>query len=385
MTAKLRRGRLVAAARAFAFALAFVACAAPRALAQSDAELQDLVAGYVQPWLADGAGAAVVVRRQGRTSFFNFGFADREARRRASSDDLFNLASVGKLFASTLLALGVARGELSLDDPVATYVTELQSGGDIRKVTLGQLASHTSGLPRGPGEDEPWRRGPYTLPDFIRYLNAWQARPGRQPGEQDIYSNSGVLLLRIALERRYAMPFAKLMEERILKPLGMASTGLPPLPAALKRRAVQGYGPGGRPLGATGGQEGVFQWRGAGQVYSSARDMAAFLVANLGELPGQDALEQAMAFSQQPVFPVNPRFAQALIWQVFRQDGATLVDKNGALPNTSTYIGLIRERGLGVAILCNRGRTPATRIGRQILLTLAGVGDPASAVDDGPD
>jgi CubicO group peptidase (beta-lactamase class C family) len=58
-------------------------------------------------------------------------------------------------------------------------VTELQKGGDIQEVTLGQIASHTSGLPREPGQYKTWHRGKYTLPDFIRFLNDWQADPNR--------------------------------------------------------------------------------------------------------------------------------------------------------------------------------------------------------------
>jgi hypothetical protein len=64
------------------------------------------------------------------------------------------LDGVGKVFVTTLLAQAVKQGELSLDDPVAKYVTELQRGGDIRQITLGQLASHTSGLPRVPQQYE---------------------------------------------------------------------------------------------------------------------------------------------------------------------------------------------------------------------------------------
>jgi beta-lactamase class C len=241
-----RRSACAAVARAFVFALLFVGCSGLQASAQTDAELQNLVAQRLQQWVDGGTGAAVVIRMQGRTSFINLGTADRESGRQVSSDDIFNLASVGKLFAATLLAQAVDRGELRLDDPVANYVTELQKGGDIRRVTLGQLASHTSGLTRAPGETEPWHRGKYSLPDFIRYLNAWQAGPGHEPGQQDIYSNSGLVLLRLALERRFNMPFAALMEQRILMPLGMNATALP-LPATLRRRAVQAMArPGGR-------------------------------------------------------------------------------------------------------------------------------------------
>src|SRR5256885_1465836 len=209
-----------------------------------------------------GGGVAVAVRMDGRTSFFNYRFANNAQNRRVAADSIFNLASVGKLFATTLLAQAVKQGELSLDDPVAKYVTELQRGGDIRRVTLGQLASHTSGLPRVPEQYERWHRGKYTFPDFVRFLNSWKADPDHEPGRQDIYSNAALVLLRVALERRFNMPFATLMQQRLTGPLGMTSTALP-LPRALLSRAVQGYGPMGRPIGQPGQQQGNFAWPGA--------------------------------------------------------------------------------------------------------------------------
>jgi beta-lactamase class C len=118
--------------------------------------------------MADGpGGAAVAVRIAGRTLFFNEGMADQATKRPITSDSLFNLASLGKVFDATLLALAVRQGELSLDDPVDKYVTELQQGADIREVTLGQLATHTSGLLL-PQDHPPWPTEGYTLPEFIR-------------------------------------------------------------------------------------------------------------------------------------------------------------------------------------------------------------------------
>src|SRR6266853_4050071 len=121
-----------------------------------------IVAQKVQPILpgsGKGGGVAVAVQMNGETRFFNYGFANDARNERVTADSIFNLGSVGKLFATTTLAEAVKRGELSLDDPVAKYVTELQRGGDIRRVTLGQLASHTSGLPRVPQQYEGWHRG----------------------------------------------------------------------------------------------------------------------------------------------------------------------------------------------------------------------------------
>jgi beta-lactamase class C len=317
-----------------------------------------------------GGGVAVAIRMNGRAQFFNYGFANLSRNERVTADSIFNLGSVGKLFATTILAEAVKRGELSLGDPVAKYVTELQRGGDVRRITLGQLASHTSGLPGHPGQYEKWHRGKYTWPDFVRFLNAWKADPKHEPGKQYLYSDTGMILLRIALQRRFNMPFARLMHQRITGPLGMTSTALP-LPRNLLGRAVQGYSSQGQPIGTPGMEGGAFEWPGTGQIYSPARDMAIFLAANMGELANHGPLENGMALAQQPVFTVNPRFSQALAWQDVRSGNFTILDKNGGLPNTSTWVGFTPQRKIAVVILCNRGKQPATRIGRQLLHALA--------------
>jgi beta-lactamase class C len=339
--------------------------------AQAD-DLAQTVSRNVQELLPDNGagGVAVVLRVNGKTSFYNYGMADVARQQPINSDSIFNLASVGKLFATTLLADAVKRGEMRLQDPVAKYVTELQKGGDIQEVTLGQIASHTSGLTREPGQYETWHRGKYTLPDFIRFLNEWQADPQHEPGKQDIYSNLAMILLRLALERRFHEPFATMMKEQITGPLEMDSTALQ-LPPALRARAVQGYGPLGRAIGQPGiGTSSNMDFAVAGQIFSSPRDMAVFLTANMGELPDHRELQDAMAFAQQGVFTVNPRFTQGLAWQIVQRDDLTVIDKNGGLPVTSTYIGFAPAAKVGIVILENRGRQKATRVGRQILREL---------------
>jgi len=335
--------------------------------------VEAIVAQKVQPILpgnGKGGGVAVAVRINGETRFFNYGFANDARNERVTADSIFNLGSVGKLFATTMLAEAVKRGELSLDDPVAKYVTELQRGGDIRRITLGELASHTSGLPNRPGEYERSHRGKYTWPDFVRFLNSWKADPKHEPGKQYRYSDTAMVLLRVVLQRRFNTPFARLMHQRITAPLGMTSTALP-LPRDLVGRAVQGYGSQGQPIGNPGMEGGAFEWPGTGQVYSSARDMATFLTANMGELANHGPMENAMALAQQPVFTVNPHFSQALAWQNVTSGNLTILDKNGGLPNTSTWIGFTPQRHIGAVSLCNRGKQPATKIGRQMLHALA--------------
>ena len=350
--------------------------------------VEQIVAQKVQPILPQngkGGGVAVAIRMDGKTSFFNYGFANDAENRRVTADSIFNLGSVGKVFATTLLAQAVKQGELSLDDPVAKDVTELQRGGDIRRVTLGQLASHTSGLPRVPQQYERWHRGRYKWPDFVRFLNSWKAGPNHEPGQQYLYSNAAMVLLRVALERRFNTRFAALMHQRLTGPLGMTSTALP-LPRDLLGRAVQGYSPTGQPSGRPGEEGGTFEWPGSGQIYSSSRDMATFMAANLGELPEHRPIENAMALAQQPVFTASPRLKLGLAWQNVPAGNFTIIDKNGGLNNTSTYIGFAPQRKLGVVILVNRGKQHATGIGRQILHALAqDQSEPSSEGEADPD
>ena len=343
----------------------------------TDSEVEQLVAQEIKPMLsADAAGGiAVAVRIEGRSLFFNYGFADLAEKRPITSDSLFNLASIRKTFEVILLAIGVKRGELNFEDPVAKYVIELQQGDYISRVTLGQLATHTSGLLL-PSDHPPWPRHRYTLPEFIRALNAWIPERGEEPGKQHIYSHAGYVLLQLALERRYRTPIAELIDRRVLKPLGLTSTVVPErgpdgraeLSAALLRRAVQGYSSAGNPIGTPGDQQGYFDFPGTGQMFSSARDLATFLAAHLGELPIDLQLQDAMELTREGTIRMNARSTQALAWEIHDHGGPLIVDKPGGLYNSSTYIGMVPERKLGIVILANWGEQHPFEIARQIVL-----------------
>ena len=359
--------------------------------AMPDGTVDQIVARHVAAMLETPGGVAIAVRSGGRTRFYNYGTADRS--RPVSSDALFDLASVGKVFDTSLLALADQRGELSLDDPVARHVVELQQGGNVRSFTLRQLATYTSGFVL-PQDHPPWPQETFTLPQFIAALNGWSSDKDHEPGRQMIYSHAGFVLLHLALERRFGMPYDELMKQRLLEPLGLRSTTLPvaaadatlhprgEIPAALARRAVQAYSTDGTPTRAPGDVQGYYLWPGTGQMYASARDLAVFLTANLGELPNEAALQEAMRRTRQGVFPIDERTDQALAWEVHkgRKTGQetgqetgheTIVDKFGGMDNASAYIGLVRERKVGIVILGNRGNMAAWETGRRILRVLA--------------
>jgi beta-lactamase class C len=266
---------------------------------------------------------------------------------------------------------------VSFDDPVDEYIDELKAGGDVRGITLGQLATFTSGFSL-PQDHPPWPRAHYNWPKFVRTLNSWRIDPHHQRGRQYIYSHAGFMLLHVALERRFAMRYGGLLEERLLRPLGLSSTTLPlrggdsvaRLAPSLKGRAVQGYSGFGKPIGKPGDMQGYYHWPGTGQMFSSARDLAAFLAIQLGEAAGDPLLAEAIALTHKEVAPIEAHNSQAMAWEVHHRV-LTIIDKNGGLNNTTTYVGMIPQHRLGAVILINRGELNGRDFGHPILLRLA--------------
>jgi beta-lactamase class C len=377
-TSGRRRGSKLARLRAILAVMAVAGLG--NIAAANDKAVLELVGTEIRPHLpGDGiGGAAIAVHIDGRTLFLNIGLANVAQKRPITTDSLFNLASVRKAFEATVLAQAFRQRELAFDDPVEKYVSELREGQDIRRVTLAQLATHTSGLLLPPDEP-PWPTRSYTLGEFIRLLNDWKLAAGREGGKQHLYSHAGYVLLQLALERRFNMPIAELIARRVTRPLGLASTLLPPrgadgrasLARPFMERAVQGYDAEGAPIGGPGEQESFYDFPGTGQMFSSARDLAVFLAANLGELPIDRSLKEAMQLAHRGVFRTEPDVMQALAWEVTERDGVALVDKPGGLFHASAYVGMVPRQKLGLVILINRGSQYPYEFGRDFLFKLA--------------
>ena len=341
-----------------------------------DTEVDRIISHGIAPMIApNGAGGvAVVAQIGGRSLFFNYGFADNSDKRPITSDSLFNVGSVRKIFEATLVAQAVLRGELKLDEPVAKYVTELH-GDYIRQITIGQLVSHTSGLLL-PTDHSPWPQQHFSLAGFYDALNAWTPSGGEQPGKQRIYTHAGYILLQLVLERRYGMPIAKLIDRGVIAPLGMTSTVVPErgpdnlavMSPEFLARAVQGYSLHGEPIGLPGNQQSYFDFPGTGQMFSSAHDLAILLAACLGERPIDRQLREALQLTQREEFRVSAQYAQAMAWEIENPFGVTIVDKPGGLDNASAYIGLVPERKIGLVILANRGDVHPFEMARSTIL-----------------
>jgi beta-lactamase class C len=337
-------------------------------------EVDHIVSRGIAPMSGPNGGVAVAVQMGDRSLFFNYGYADQADKRPVTSDSLFNVGSVRKIFEATLVAQAVLRGELKLDEPVAKYVTELH-GDYIRHVTVRQLVSHTSGLLL-PTDHPPWPTEKYSLAGFYDTLNAWTPSGGEAPGKQRIYTHAGYILLQLVLERRYGKPIAELLDRAVIAPLGMTSTVVPErgaddraiMSAALLQRAVQGYARDGETIGLPGNQQSYFDFPGTGQMFSTAHDLARLLAACLGEKQIDPQFHQALLATQREEFRVSPQYGQAMAWEIESPFGVTIVDKPGGLDNASAYVGLVPDRKIGIAILVNRGDVQPFEIARSTIL-----------------
>ncbi|UQD69543.1 serine hydrolase [Bradyrhizobium japonicum] len=343
------------------------------------AQMRDIVATELAPTMTpDQPGGLAAALYAGRhVEFFNYGFADDATRRPVTPDTLFNLGSLRKPFEATLVALGSLRGELRLDDPLPKYLPEL-TGDYVRRVTVGQLAAHTSGMLLST-DHPPWPSDSFSQAQFIDMFNAYEPQAGEAPGKQRVYSHACYVLLQLVLERCYGAPIATLVEQRILGPIGMNATSLPErgednravMDAAWMERVVQGYSDQGMAIGPPGNQQSYFDFPGAGQMFSSARDLATFVAACVDGRSVDPHLREALRMTQRESFRVDDKFGQGMAWETVHLPDATIVDKPGGLNNASGYLGLVPFRQIGFVLLANRGEYPHEIVRYKILPALA--------------
>lgn len=182
----------------------------------------------------------------------------------ADADSQFRIGSVTKTFTAVLVMQARDEGLLDLDDPVGRHL-DLPAHGEL---TVRRLLSHTSGLQREPYGDV-WD----TLqpPDTER-LVAELARAERvlPPARRYHYSNLGLALLGHAVGRLRGGTWAEVLEDRILRPLGLSGTTVARTERAVTGYLVEAYSDHVKPEPSTDfGAVGP-----AGQIWSTAGDMA---------------------------------------------------------------------------------------------------------------
>ncbi|NER14364.1 serine hydrolase [Leptobacterium flavescens] len=188
----------------------------------TEAQIDQLFAKWDKP---DSPGASVVVVKDNETVYTGaFGSAQLEYDIPIRPNTVFHVASISKQFTVFSILLLAEEGKLSLDDEVRKYFPELPEYG--KKITLRHLANHSSGL-----RDQwdllmlaGWRLDDVITREHILKVVSRQKELNFNPGDRNLYSNTGFTLLAEVVARVSGKSFAQFTEERIFKPLGMKNT-----------------------------------------------------------------------------------------------------------------------------------------------------------------
>jgi len=301
--------------------------------------------------------------------FITSGTGGPTGPRELDANTLFEIGSITKVFTSTILADMVARGEVRLDDPVAKFLpagTRVASTGD-RQITLADLATHSSGLPRLPNNLSPRDAAnpyvDYTPEKLYAFLATHEVR--RPVGAEFEYSNLGMGLLGVALSRRAGMDYETLVRSRVLAPLGMTDTRITLSPTD-RARLASGHNAGGQVVPAWD----LASLQGAGALRSSASDMLRFLAANIAarvDSARARPLGAALRLTHEPRRNLGPGADIGLGWvRNTTASGATIFAHDGGTGGHVAFAAFDPARRVAVIVL-SASTSSINDIGRHLL------------------
>lgn len=330
----------------------------------TDEAVRELVRPHIDKRQAKGIVVGLV-EPDGSRRVLTFGEAGEGARPLAA-DSVFEIGSITKTFTGAVLADMVRRDQVKLDDPVAKYLPRdvRVPSFNGRQITLLDLATHMSGLPRLPtGYAPPDPGNPYAefeAEHLYAFLKNHELE--REPGAKFEYSNLGMGLLGHALARAAGTDsFQTLAADRVLRPLGMSMT-------AYGREGALGpwMTKGHDQQGAVAPYFDVAVLAGGGGLNSNVSDLMTYLDANIGE--PTSALEHAMRDAHRGYRSPRPGIDLGLGWMSMTRAPLTLVGLNGGTAGYSTYVAFNPKARAGVVVLANSGDFEyADAIGRELL------------------
>lgn len=219
---------------------------------------------------ANGWSGSVLVSKGGKEVLAGgYGFADFESERANDADTLFEIASITKSFTAVAVVKLAQQGKLTLDDSIALRLPNVPDHS--RAITVRQLLSHTSGIPRnqtaGRGEDLAAAVAAYLVQG-----------PTSKPGSKYEYWNGGYALLAGVIEQASGTSYAQYLEKGLFAPAKMSDSGFSGDTDLDALRDARGAGRNGsdrraleHPYGSYG-----YQYRGMGGLVTTVRDLFAW-------------------------------------------------------------------------------------------------------------
>ncbi len=320
---------------------------------------------------------ATVIFADGSTWTGTAGYADVDAGRTVEAGTPFAIASVTKTFTAALILRYVDRGLLRLDDRLVRYLPDWPNA---KAITLRMLLNHTSGIPdffQNPKFDSALNKDPgrsWTASEVL----ATFVRPGAvfAPGKGWSYSNTNYLILGLVAEQVGGAPWATLVRQELLDPLGLAATYVqdvdaPPATPARAYRIIAGAsGPTPRPR--TDGSDvvpftSVVTAAGsAGAIASTTQDLARWARALYGGRVLTPATRKEMlTFVRATSYGSITAYGLGVSRVKF--EGRTAYGHTGALTGTRAAIRYFPKEKVTVAVLFNR----ETFVGDDVVRILA--------------
>lgn len=347
----------------------------------SEKQLADVVERNVTPLMkAQGIpGMAVAVIYQGQPHYFTFGKADIAANKPVTPQTLFELGSISKTFTGVLGGDAIARGEISLGDPVTKYWPDL-TGKQWQGIRMLDLATYTAG------------GLPLQVPDevtdhasLLRFYQNWQ--PQWKPGTTRLYANSSIGLFGALAVKPSGMSYEQAMTTRVFKPLKLDHTWIN-VPKAEETHYAWGYRDGK----AVHVSPGMLDAEAYG-VKTNVQDMASWVMANMAPDALQDtSLKQGITLAQSRYWRVGAMY-QGLGWEMLNWpvDAKTVVGgsdnkvalaplparevsppvppvkaswvhKTGSTGGFGSYVAFIPEKQLGIVMLANKSYPNPARV-----------------------
>ena len=308
---------------------------------------------------ADRFAGTVLVAKNGKVLLTGaYGLADREKKIPNTLDTRFRIGSMNKMFTAVAVLQLVEAGKIKLMDPLGKYITDYPNREIATKVTIHQLLTHTGGTGDifGP-EFNKHRQELRTLNDYVALYG--KRGPQFEPGSQWRYSNYGMLLLGVVIERVTGQSYYDYVQEHIYEPAGMTLTGSLPEDQAAAGRSI------GYMRSETGGRvpnTDTLPYRGtsAGGGYSTVGDLLKFANALMSHKLLNAASTELLITGKAEAGP-GGKYAYGFEDQRDK-DGNGWVGHGGGAPGMNGDLKIYPKSGYVVAVLANLDPPAAQQI-----------------------